>query len=131
MACSHLVFCISRYQIPDDWPYQEARTLFKEPAVFSDDEQPEIKWSAPDEEVVAVTLNSLFFFPFGMLTVLSISYPQGLITFLVNENGFNSDRITKVSLQIVFLISLSILDIFDSLICHEVCTEYVFDSPRQ
>lgn len=58
-----------RYQIPDDWPYQEARILFKEPAVFSDDEQPEIKWGAPDEE--------------------------GLITFLVTENGFNSDRITK------------------------------------
>ncbi|KAG5548870.1 hypothetical protein RHGRI_014284 [Rhododendron griersonianum] len=57
------------YQIPDDWPYQEARILFKEPAVFSDEEHPEIKWSAPDEE--------------------------GLITFLVTENGFNSDRITK------------------------------------
>lgn len=58
-----------RYQIPDDWPYQEARCLFKEPQVFSDDEQLDIKWSAPDEE--------------------------GLITFLVNENGFNSDRVTK------------------------------------
>ncbi|KAF7143673.1 hypothetical protein RHSIM_Rhsim05G0124800 [Rhododendron simsii] len=58
-----------RYQIPDDWPYQEARILFKEPAVFSDEGHPEIKWSAPDEE--------------------------GLITFLVTENGFNSDRITK------------------------------------
>lgn len=58
-----------RYQIPDDWPYQEARRLFKEPQVFSDDEQLDIKWSAPDEE--------------------------GLITFLVNENGFNSDRVTK------------------------------------
>ncbi|KAL6964555.1 Elongation of fatty acids protein 2 [Sarracenia purpurea var. burkii] len=58
-----------RYQIPDDWPYEEARRLFKEPLVFADDEQLEIKWSAPDEE--------------------------GLITFLVSENGFNSDRITK------------------------------------
>ncbi|XAR52771.1 Spleen exonuclease [Bertholletia excelsa] len=58
-----------RYQIPDDWPYQEARRLFKEPLVYSDDEQLEIKWSAPDEE--------------------------GLINFLVNENGFNSERITK------------------------------------
>lgn len=58
-----------RYQIPDDWPYEEARRLFKEPLVFTDDEQVEIKWSAPDEE--------------------------GLINFLVNENGFNSDRITK------------------------------------
>ncbi|GAB4848234.1 Elongation of fatty acids protein 2, variant 2 [Ancistrocladus abbreviatus] len=58
-----------RYQIPDDWPYQEARRLFKEPLVFAENEVPEIKWSSPDEE--------------------------GLINFLVNENGFNSDRITK------------------------------------
>ncbi|KAK7838377.1 flap endonuclease 1 [Quercus suber] len=58
-----------RYQIPDDWPYQEARRLFKEPLVCTDEEQLEIKWTAPDEE--------------------------GLVTFLVNENGFNSDRVTK------------------------------------
>ncbi|CAA3020813.1 flap endonuclease 1 isoform X2 [Olea europaea subsp. europaea] len=58
-----------RYQIPEDWPYQEARRLFKEPSVHSTDEQLELKWTAPDEE--------------------------GLISFLVNENGFNSDRITK------------------------------------
>ncbi|XP_073140605.1 flap endonuclease 1 isoform X1 [Henckelia pumila] len=57
-----------RYQIPDDWPYQEARTLFKEPLVITDD-QLELKWAAPDE--------------------------QGLISFLVNENGFNGDRVTK------------------------------------
>ncbi|KAG8369006.1 hypothetical protein BUALT_Bualt15G0105300 [Buddleja alternifolia] len=57
-----------RYQIPEDWPYQEARRLFKEPSVFTDDEL-ELKWTAPDEE--------------------------GLISFLVNENGFNSDRVTK------------------------------------
>ncbi|XVF31540.1 hypothetical protein REPUB_Repub16aG0154500 [Reevesia pubescens] len=58
-----------RYSIPDDWPYEEARRLFKEPLVCTDDEQLEMKWSAPDDE--------------------------GLITFLVNENGFNSDRVTK------------------------------------
>ncbi|CAJ2628888.1 unnamed protein product [Trifolium pratense] len=58
-----------RYQIPDDWPYQEARRLFKEPEVSTDDEVLNLKWSPPDEE--------------------------GLITFLVNENGFNSDRVTK------------------------------------
>ncbi|KAF4389664.1 hypothetical protein F8388_009797 [Cannabis sativa] len=57
------------YQIPDNWPYQEARQLFKEPNVYSNEEEPEIKWTAPDEE--------------------------GLIAFLVNENGFNSDRVTK------------------------------------
>lgn len=58
-----------RYQVPDDWPYQEARRLFKEPEVSTDDEVLNLKWSPPDEE--------------------------GLITFLVNENGFNSDRVTK------------------------------------
>ncbi|GKU91207.1 hypothetical protein SLEP1_g5109 [Rubroshorea leprosula] len=58
-----------RYQIPEEWPYQGARQLFKEPLVHTDDEQLDLKWTAPDEE--------------------------GLIAFLVNENGFNSDRITK------------------------------------
>ncbi|KAK3441384.1 hypothetical protein EUGRSUZ_B01348 [Eucalyptus grandis] len=57
-----------RYQIPDNWPYSEARLLFKEPIV-STEKQPEIKWTAPNEE--------------------------GLISFLVNENGFNIDRVTK------------------------------------
>ncbi|XP_022743750.1 flap endonuclease 1 isoform X2 [Durio zibethinus] len=58
-----------RYSIPEDWPYEEARRLFKEPLVCTDDKQLEMKWSAPDDEE--------------------------LITFLVNENGFNSDRVTK------------------------------------
>ncbi|KAK4782606.1 hypothetical protein SAY86_016708 [Trapa natans] len=58
-----------RYQIPDDWPYSEARQLFKEPCVYTEVDEPEIKWTAPDEE--------------------------GLINFLVTENGFNSDRVTK------------------------------------
>ncbi|KAB1199161.1 Flap endonuclease 1 [Morella rubra] len=58
-----------RYHIPDDWSYQEARRLFKEPVVYNDKEQLEINWTAPDVE--------------------------GLITFLVNENGFNSDRVAK------------------------------------
>ncbi|KAF3616275.1 Flap endonuclease 1 [Capsicum annuum] len=60
-----------RYQIPDDWPYNEARRLFKEPLVVTDDEQTELKWAAPDEEVI------------------------GLVNFLVKENGFNIDRVTK------------------------------------
>ncbi|KAK4476775.1 hypothetical protein RD792_015935 [Penstemon davidsonii] len=38
-----------RYQIPENWPYQEARRLFKEPSVSTDDEI-ELKWTAPDEE---------------------------------------------------------------------------------
>ncbi|XP_073106808.1 flap endonuclease 1 isoform X2 [Elaeis guineensis] len=56
-----------RYQIPEDWPYQEARHLFKEPIVSQ--EFPELKWTAPDEE--------------------------GLVDFLVKDNGFNHDRVTK------------------------------------
>ncbi|XP_020573483.1 flap endonuclease 1 isoform X2 [Phalaenopsis equestris] len=56
-----------RYHIPEDWPYQEARQLFKEPVVIS--EIPELKWTAPDED--------------------------GLVAFLVNENGFNHDRVSK------------------------------------
>ncbi|KAI9086596.1 hypothetical protein K1719_031457 [Acacia pycnantha] len=58
-----------RYQIPDDWPYKEARQLFKEPLVLTEEEQLDLKWIAQDED--------------------------GLITFLVNENGFNADRVTK------------------------------------
>ncbi|KAK3441390.1 hypothetical protein EUGRSUZ_B01341 [Eucalyptus grandis] len=52
-----------RYQIPDNWPYSEAQLLLEEP-IFSSEEQPEIKWTAPN----------------------------GLISFVVNENGFNIDR---------------------------------------
>ncbi|KAK3441401.1 hypothetical protein EUGRSUZ_B01328 [Eucalyptus grandis] len=54
--------------IPDNWPYSEARLLFKGPIV-STEEQPEIKWTAPNKE--------------------------GLISFLMNENGFNIDRVTN------------------------------------
>lgn len=56
-----------KYQIPEDWPYQEARRMFKEPSVTLD--IPELKWTAPDEE--------------------------GLVNFLVKENGFSQDRVTK------------------------------------
>ncbi|CAH9075898.1 unnamed protein product [Cuscuta epithymum] len=58
-----------RYQIPNEWPYEEARLLFKDPLVLKGDDQPELKWGAPDEE--------------------------GLVEFLVNQNGFNIDRVTK------------------------------------
>ncbi|XP_056865884.1 flap endonuclease 1 isoform X1 [Raphanus sativus] len=58
-----------RYQIPEEWPYNEARRLFKEPDVLTDEEQLDIKWTSPDEE--------------------------GIVQFLVNENGFNIDRVTK------------------------------------
>nr|A9U328.1 RecName: Full=Flap endonuclease 1-B; Short=FEN-1-B; AltName: Full=Flap structure-specific endonuclease 1-B [Physcomitrium patens] len=56
-----------RYQIPDPWPYEEARRLFKEPLVTQAEDVPDFKWTAPDAE--------------------------GLIKFLVEENGFNHDRV--------------------------------------
>lgn len=58
-----------RYQIPDSWPFQEARQLFKEPLVTTEESQTELRWTPPDEE--------------------------GLRKFLVEENGFNNDRIMK------------------------------------
>lgn len=53
-------FSISRYQIPEEWPYQEARRLFKEPVALSDEEQVEIKWTAPDEEVNDLPVDSFY-----------------------------------------------------------------------
>eukprot|EP01135_Chromosphaera_perkinsii_P007198 Nk52_evm6s745 gene=Nk52_evmTU6s745 len=55
-----------KYPIPEDWLYKRARELFKEPEVTKGDEF-DFKWSAPDEE--------------------------GLVQFMVNEKGFNEDRI--------------------------------------
>ncbi|KAF3775855.1 Flap endonuclease 1 [Nymphaea thermarum] len=55
-----------RYKIPENWPYQEARTLFKEPIVSPVEELDEAKWTSPDEE--------------------------GLISFLVKENSFSLER---------------------------------------
>ncbi|PIA60599.1 hypothetical protein AQUCO_00300236v1 [Aquilegia coerulea] len=58
-----------RYQIPENWPYQEARCIFKDPVVSVSDQNHVIEWTTPDKE--------------------------GLINFLVNENGFNHYRVTK------------------------------------
>lgn len=51
----------SKYEIPLNWPYKEARKLFKEPEVV-DVTDMDFKWSAPDEE--------------------------GVVQFMVNEMGF-------------------------------------------
>ncbi|KAL3683178.1 hypothetical protein R1sor_001200 [Riccia sorocarpa] len=59
----------SKYQIPENWNYKEARRLFKQPVVTPAEEIPELKWVGPDEE--------------------------GLKQFLVEENGFNVERVTK------------------------------------
>ncbi|ELU10206.1 hypothetical protein CAPTEDRAFT_21886 [Capitella teleta] len=55
-----------KYTIPEDWPFEQARELFKQPDVLKDSEV-ELKWTEPKEEE--------------------------LIKFMVEEKGFNEDRI--------------------------------------
>ncbi|KAF2478014.1 flap endonuclease 1 [Lindgomyces ingoldianus] len=58
----------TKYTIPDDWPFTEARLLFLEPDVRSaDDPECDFKWEAPDVE--------------------------GLVKYLVEEKHFNEDRV--------------------------------------
>ena len=45
-------FFIVRYQIPESWPFEEARQLFKEPLVTIEEDKLNLKWNPPDEEVV-------------------------------------------------------------------------------
>ncbi|KAK5119517.1 Elongation of fatty acids protein 2 [Meristemomyces frigidus] len=57
-----------KYTFPEDWPYQDARLLFLEPDVRSaDDPECDFKWEGPDVD--------------------------GLVKFLVEEKGFNEDRV--------------------------------------
>lgn len=56
----------SKFTVPEDWPYQDARELFLKPDVI-DAEECDFKWEAPDAE--------------------------GLVKFLVLEKGFAEDRI--------------------------------------
>ncbi|KAH3664027.1 hypothetical protein OGAPHI_004741 [Ogataea philodendri] len=55
-----------KYKVPENWPYSEARQLFLKPDVLDGDEV-DLKWSEPDLD--------------------------GLIEFMVKENGFNEQRI--------------------------------------
>lgn len=57
-----------KYTIPDPWPYEDIRELFRHPDVTPADEI-ELKWTEPDEE--------------------------GLVQFLVKEKGFAEDRIRR------------------------------------
>lgn len=57
---------LKKYPIPENWPFEQARRLFKEPDV-ADAETLDIKWIEPDEEE--------------------------LVKFMVNEKGFNEERI--------------------------------------
>ncbi|CAF0879238.1 unnamed protein product [Rotaria sp. Silwood1] len=51
-----------KYGVPEDWAYEQARQLFKEPEVLPADAT-DLKWTDPDEE--------------------------GLVTYMVNEKGFS------------------------------------------
>ncbi|KXS20171.1 PIN domain-like protein [Gonapodya prolifera JEL478] len=55
-----------KYAVPADWPFAEARRLFKTPDV-TDPESVELKWEDPDED--------------------------GIVEFLVKDKGFNEERI--------------------------------------
>ena len=55
-----------KYTVPEGWVYKEARRLFLEPEV-SDAKDVELKWRDPDEE--------------------------GIVKFMVEEKGFNEERI--------------------------------------
>ena len=56
-----------KYKIPDPFPYQEARRLFKEPDVLTGEAVPPLKWSSPNID--------------------------GLIKFLVDEKNFDEKRV--------------------------------------
>ncbi|KAH8916827.1 PIN domain-like protein, partial [Atractiella rhizophila] len=58
---------------PDEWPWQEAKELFKKPDVIPAD-QCDVKWDKPDIE--------------------------GLVDFLVKDKGFNEDRVRKAAEKI-------------------------------
>jgi len=55
-----------KYGVPDEWTYEQARELFKEPDVLKGDAV-DLKWTEPDEE--------------------------GLVTYMATEKGFAEDRI--------------------------------------
>lgn len=58
----------SKYTLPEDWPYADARELFFNPDVRpADHPDCEFKWEAPDVD--------------------------GLVQFLVTEKGFSEDRV--------------------------------------
>jgi flap endonuclease-1 len=55
-----------KYKVPEDWPFNDARGLFAKPDVV-DPKELDFKWEQPDIE--------------------------GLMQFLVQEKGFNDDRV--------------------------------------
>ncbi|KAF8021101.1 hypothetical protein BT93_G1507 [Corymbia citriodora subsp. variegata] len=56
LAISASAMLLHVYQIPDNWPSSDAQRLLKEPIVLME-EQPEIKWTAPNEEGLISSLS--------------------------------------------------------------------------
>ncbi|KAJ3220227.1 Elongation of fatty acids protein 2 [Clydaea vesicula] len=57
-----------KHPVSEDWPFAEARELFRKPEILEDDNI-DIKWTDPDEE--------------------------GVVDFLVKEKNFNEERVRK------------------------------------
>ncbi|TVU44299.1 hypothetical protein EJB05_03735 [Eragrostis curvula] len=83
----------TRYIVPEDWPYRDVRTLFKEPIVCT--EIPEFLWSSPDSEVLIDSQHIIYMVPIVSQTNSSCFCVQGLMSFLSTENSFSSDRVAK------------------------------------
>ncbi|KAI8100357.1 hypothetical protein M9435_006841 [Picochlorum sp. BPE23] len=64
----------NKYKIPQDFPYKEARELFKSPDVLKQSDIPPLKWRTPDEE--------------------------GLMEFLVKEKHFDGKRVKSALTRI-------------------------------
>jgi len=62
-----------KYKVPDDWPYSDARALFAKPDV-TDPKELEFKWEQPDI--------------------------AGLVKFLVEDKGFNEDRVKNGAVRL-------------------------------
>lgn len=57
----------AKYKVPEPFPYEQARELFRNPNVLHKDQLPPIQWTAPDEE--------------------------GLVNWLVKEKNFDENRV--------------------------------------
>lgn len=60
----------SKYKVPEDWNYEAARELFRNPDIVNPDEI-ELKWTPPDID--------------------------GLVAFLVGEKGFSEQKVRKAA----------------------------------
>ncbi|XP_050433715.1 flap endonuclease 1 [Adelges cooleyi] len=63
-----------KYQVPEDWPFKEARRLFIEPEV-ADPETIELKWTDPDED--------------------------GLVAYLCGDRAFSEDRVRNGAKKLI------------------------------